>query len=275
MKANSLKSFKSMVGAALLFMAVCVIPMLGMAQESNPLIVVDLMKVEPENASSYVEIEQNIWKPIHQERIKKGLIVGWVMYEVMYAGSDDPYNYVTVNVYANPPNLENPYQGMVFKDIHPDKDLNAEMEKTAKLRKVTRSQLMSRSNFAYPEGAEGTADYQYIVVNYMKTLPGGNFMQLEEELAKPVSQQLIKNGNWAGWTVWSNVFPRGSVMESDVVTVDYYPDFSTIGTVNYRGAFEQAHPGKDWSEFTQKVGSSRNMVRSELWKLIDYAFAEQ
>ena len=264
-----------MVGAALLFMAVCVIPMLGMAQESNPLIVVDLMKVEPENASSYVEIEQNIWKPIHQERIKKGLIVGWVMYEVMYAGSDDPYNYVTVNVYANPPNLENPYQGMVFKDIHPDKDLNAEMEKTAKLRKVTRSQLMSRSNFAYPEGAEGTADYQYIVVNYMKTLPGGNFMQLEEELAKPVSQQLIKNGNWAGWTVWSNVFPRGSVMESDVVTVDYYPDFSTIGTVNYRGAFEQAHPGKDWSEFTQKVGSSRNMVRSELWKLIDYAFAEQ
>lgn len=275
MKANFSHFFKSVVSAALFIMVVCHAPMLVMAQESNPLIVVDLMKVKPENASSYVEMEQNIWKPIHQERIKKGLIVGWVMYEVMYAGSDDPYNYVTVNVYANPENLENPYKDMKFKEIHPDKELNVEMEKTAKLRTSARRQLMSRANYAYPEGAESPADYQYIVVNYMKTLPGGNFMQVENELAKPVSQQLINSGNWAGWTVWSNVFPRGSAMESNVVTVDYYPDFSTIGTVNYRGAFEQAHPGKDWSEFTQKIGGSRDMVRSELWKLIDFAYAEQ
>lgn len=263
-----------MMYAILLVMAIGFAPFMGTAQESNPLIVVELMKVNPENQASYVAMEQNIWKPIHKERINKGLIVGWVLYQVMYAGADDAYNYVTVNVYANPANLENPYQGMKFNDIHPDKDLNEELEKTAKLRTATRRQLMSRANFAYPEGSEGPADYQYIVVNYMKTLPGGNFMQVENELAKPVSQKLIENGNWAGWTVWSNVFPRGESMESNVVTVDYYPDFSTIATVNYRQAFEQAHPGKDWSEFTQKIGGSRNMVRSELWKIIDFAFAE-
>lgn len=259
----------------LLIMALGFVSIKGMAQENDPLIVVDLMKVEPGNGSNYVEAEQKIWKPIHQERIKKGLIVGWLLYEVMYAGSEDPYNYVTVNVFADPANLENPYKGMRFKDIHPNKELSEEMEKTASLRTTIRRQLLSRENYAYPEGADGPSDFQYIVVNYMKTIPGGNFMQIEEEMAKPVSQKLIENGNWAGWTVWSNVFPRGQSMEANVVTVDYYPDFSTIGTVNYRQAFEQAHPGKDWSEFAQKIGNSRNLVRSELWKLIDFVFAEQ
>ncbi len=109
----------------------------------------------------------------------------------------------------------------------------------------------------------------------MKTIPGGNFMLLENELAKPVSEELIKNGNWTGWTVWSNIFPRGTGMESDVVTVDHFADFSKLGSVNYRQAFEVAHPGKDWSEFTERAGNSRIMVRSELWKVIDSEFAGQ
>ena len=49
----------------------------------------------------------------------------------------------------------------------------------------------------------------------------------------------------AGWSLWSNVFPRGTGMESDAVTVDYYEDFSKISSANYRQAFEKAHPGKE------------------------------
>jgi hypothetical protein len=233
------------------------------------------MKVKAGEEENYVDLEQKIWKPIHQERINKGILVGWILYQVMYTGANDEYNYATVNIYANPANLENPYQGIDVEKIHPDKDVNKEYEKTLNTRTLVKKQLMARENYAYPEGGNNPAPHKYIVVNYMKTKPGGNFFQVENELAKPVSQELVKNGAWAGWSVWSNVFPRGSGMEWDVVTVDNYADFSKISSANYRQAFEKAHPEKKWSEFGEKIGSSRDMVRTELWKEIDSAYAGQ
>jgi hypothetical protein len=244
-------------------------------ENSNLVIVVDLMKVKPGEGENYVALEQSVWKPIHQERIKKGIIVGWVLYQVMFTGADDEYNYATVNVYANPANLENPYQESDYEKILPGKDINEEFEKTINTRTLVRSQVLSRSNYAYPGGGETAAPHKYITVNYMKSIPGGNLVQLENELSKPTAEELIKSGQWAGWSVWSNLFPRGSGMESDFVTVDYHPDFSKLASANYMQAFLKAHPGKEWTEFTEKIGNSRNMVRSELWKVIDSAFAEQ
>lgn len=276
MKKNYLNFLKSVGYVLIICMAVGIMPRMGMAQENtNVFIEVGLMKVKPGDGADYVELEQKIWKPIHQERINQGKLVGWILYQVMYTGTDDAYNYVTVNVYANRANLENRSQGIDIEKILPGVDIQKEYEKTLNTRKMVKVQLMSRANYAYPEGGERPGPHKYIVVNYMKTIPGGNFMQLENELAKPVSQELIKNGDWAGWSVWSNVFPRGTGMESNVVTVDYFSDFSKIGSANYRQAFQKAHPGKEWSEFGDKIGNSRIMVRSELWKVIDFVLAEQ
>ena len=276
MKKSYLSFWKSLGYVLLMSMAFCIMPGTVLGQgNTNVFIEVDLMKVKPGDDGKYVELEKNVWKPIHQERIKKGIIVGWVLYRVMYTGTDDKYNYATVNVYANPANLEHPYQGIDFTKIHPGKDINVEFEKTMKARKLVRSQVLSRVNYAYPGGGENSAPHNYIVVNYMKSIPGGDFLQVENELSKPTAEELVKSGEWAGWSVWSNFMPRGTSFESDYVTVDYYPNFSNLGSANYMQAFQKANPGKDWAEFIEKAGKSRNMVRTELWKIVDSAFAEQ
>jgi hypothetical protein len=252
------------------------LPEIVLAQENENLFIeLDLMKVKPGDEGNYVELEQNLWKPIHRERINKGIIVGWILYQVMYTGADDAYNYATITAYSNPKKIENSYQGIEFEKIHPGKDMNKELEKTYTSRTLVQRQLMGRANYAHPEGSMAPGPHKYTVVNYMKTTPGSNFWQLENDVAKPISKELIKNGNWTGWTLWSNIFPGGTDMKSDAVTVDYYEDFSKIGSVNYRKAFEKAHPGKEWSEFAEKVGNSRSMVRTELWKVIDSEFAGQ
>jgi len=266
---------KSLAFVTVLCLAVGFIPKTGLAQQnSNLIIVVDLMKVKPGDEAKYVDLEQKIWKPIHQERISQGILVGWILYEVMYTGTDDSYNYATVNVYADPAILEAPYAGIDFNKIHPGLDINEEIEETLSARKTVKSQLMSRVNFAYPGGGESPGPHKYIVVNYMKSKPGGNFVEVENSLAKPTAAELIKNGDWAGWSVWSNVFPRGDGMESDFVTVDYYLDMLKLNSANYMEAFQKAHPDIEWSEFAEKIGNSRDMVRTELWKILDSAFAE-
>jgi len=247
-----------------------------MAQENTNLFaVVELMKVEPGQENNYVNLEQQIWKPIHQERIKQGKLVGWILYQVMYTGTDDAYNYATVNVYADLKSMENPYGDIDFAKVHPGKNMDEVFTKTVNTRKLVKSQLISRVNYANPEGSGGPAPHKYIVVNYMKSKPGGNFIQVENELAKPTSQELVKSGNWAGWSLWSNVFPRGAGMESDFVTVDNYPDFSKLGSVNYTQVFEKANPGKKWADYADKFANSKDMVRSELWKVVDSVYAGQ
>ena len=42
------------------------------------------MKVAPGQAESYVRMEREVWKPIHEARLRAGIITGWQLYRVEY-----------------------------------------------------------------------------------------------------------------------------------------------------------------------------------------------
>ena len=250
-------------------------PKQGNTQENNNLFgLVDLMKVEQGNDQAYLDMEKNLWKPIHQERLKNGKILGWVLYRVWFKGANDDYNYVTVTLYDNPANVENPFEGIELADIHPGMEANDFMEKTNSSRKLVQSRLMQQVNTAFPDGGQSAAPFKYLVVNYMKPTPGSAFLEFENEHAKPIHEELVKSGEWAGWSVWANIFPRGTSEPYRFVTVDYYSDFSKMGTADYMGAFKKAHPDEDWDKYAETVGKSREMVLSELWEVVDRVMPE-
>jgi hypothetical protein len=61
---------------------------------------VDYMKVQPGNEGDYMKVEQEGWKPIHQERIKQGKLHSWYFFGVDFpSGTETKYNYVTVNTF--------------------------------------------------------------------------------------------------------------------------------------------------------------------------------
>ena len=51
---------------------------------------VDYMKVPPGGGGEYVAMEREVWKQIHEERHRRGLIVGWTLYDVSLSGMDTP-----------------------------------------------------------------------------------------------------------------------------------------------------------------------------------------
>ncbi len=275
MKKFYLRFRKAVLYVLVLCMAVSFMQKNCFAQQNETVfIVVDLMKVKSGDEAKYVDLEQKIWKPIHQERINQGLIVGWYLYQVMYTGDDDSYNFATVNVYTDPSKLETSYEGIDYAKIHPGKDINKIMETTLNARTIVKEQLMRRVNYADPEDGGSAALTKYIIVNYMKSKAGGNYVMVENDIGKPTAIELIKNGDRTGWSLWSNVFPSGSGMESNFVTVDSYSDFTKIGSGNYYEAVQKALPGKKLSDLAEKIVNSRDMVRSELWRVIDAASAE-
>lgn len=255
------------LAAAVLF-ACC--PNQGNAQNAPTVFaIVDFMKVKPENEGKYLDIEKNIWKPLHQERLKKGIITGWILYKVLYTGTNDPYNYVTVTFFDNQAKLEDPWKDIEAVKILPGRDLNKDMEETDKSRDLVKSHLIVRNDEVIPDGGPG--EVKYIEVDFMKVKPGneGAYVAAEENIWVPIHKEFIKAGTRAGWSLWGNAFPSGAGMDYQYTTVNYFADFSKIGMADYTAAFEKAHKGKSMDELGKQTTDLRDLVRSELWQTLD------
>jgi len=254
----------------------CAFPMLSHAQENNtPLFaLVECMKVKPENEGKYLEIEKNIWKPLHIERARQGNIAGWFLYKVRFTGTDDAYNYVTVTLFSNPANIEDPWKNIDPAKVLPGKDLDAALKETGESRDMVSSILINRQASVYPDGGPG--DFKYIQLDFMKVKPEkeSEYWDVETSVWKPVHQEFIKAGSRVGWSLWGRVFPSGAELDYQYVTVNYMANWSKIGVADYNDAFAKAHAGKNLDDLFAKTNASRVLVKSELWEVIDKAFAQ-
>lgn len=271
MKKRHLIQTKTMVVALAVMAILGVCQMESRAQQQNLHVLVACMKVQPENVELYHEVESEIWKPVHEELVKQGKILGWILYRVHFTGTNDEYNYATATIFADPANIEKPFASIDFDKVFSNKD--EAFEKTLKSREVVRRNLMRRTSFAYPENSAGPAPFKYIELNYMKRKTG-NYLQAARNIYQPIHQEFVNSGTRAGWSLWNTVYPRGTKANFDFVAVNYFSDFSQIGTAKMVEAFKKAHPDKHQQTELAKVYQTRESVRVELWEVVDQVMAE-
>jgi hypothetical protein len=276
MKKKYINYRTAMVSILMIIVAFGAFTLVGNAQENDPPLfaLVECMKVKPENEGRYLDVEKNICKPLHLERAKQGNIVGWFLYKVRFTGTNDTYNYVTVTLFSNPSNLEDPWKNIDPAKILPGKDLDAAMKETGESRDLVSSSVINRQASVYREGGPG--DFKYLQLDYMKVEQGkeGEYWDVETNIWKPIHNEFIKAGSRVGWSLWGRNFPSGAGLDYQYVTVNYMADWSKIGTANYTDAFNKAHPGKNYDEMGAKTNASRVLVKSELWEVVDKAFAQ-
>jgi len=234
-------------------------------------VVVEYLKVKPEDHLKYLEVEQKIWKPMHQERIRRGIIASWTLYAVEFTGSADSYNYVAITTYNDPKNLENPWNADIPAKVHPNMSLAEMMERTNKSRDLVRSELYS-GVAAIPE-IPFKDPAEYIQVNFMNVEQGkhSEYESIEKDVWMPIHEESIRSGKTVGWGLFSALFPRGAGREYQYLTLNTFSDYSYIFELDFSIPFKAIHPDKDYHEMTRKTREVRTIVRTELWDLIDYA----
>lgn len=269
MEKKQKRLLKTMLIPLVLAFVLACLPGVGNAQNETPLFaIIDCMKVKPADEVKYLDLEKNVWKPMHQERVKQGKITGWILYRVLYTGTNDPYNYVTATFFDNQANLEDPWSGVDPKKILSGVDVDKAYDETLKSRDLVRSNLIMRQDEEVPVGGSVA---KYIEVDYMKVKPGneGLYIDVEKNIWKPVHREFIKAGTRVGWSLWGQVFPSGSASDYQYVTANLFSDFAKIGAADYNDAFKKAHPGEDIDALSEKTAKSRDLVRSELWEVLD------
>ncbi|HKJ42684.1 MAG TPA: hypothetical protein VKA27_11360 [Sunxiuqinia sp.] len=260
---------KMFVTVMLLVTVVAVAPLKTLAQENHPTFaVVDFMKVNQGDEDKYVQVEENYWKPIHQERIKDGEIVAWELYKVRYTGTDDEYNFVTVTLFDDPAKLEHPLQ-VDWEKIKPEADLDKMFAETMASRQLVKKILFMQLDGV--DAGENGQPVKYLQVNFMKVKPGGEsaYVANEQKVWKPVHQEFVKNGTRAGWSIWQTLYPNGAGEPYQYVTVDDYNSFAQLGQADFQAAFKKAHGDEDVSELLKETDQARTLEKSELWELLD------
>ena len=237
--------------------------------------IVDYMKSTPGKSADYVKNEREIWKKVHQERKKRGLIESWYMYSVWYAGTQSEYDYVTVTVVRGFDKLENPYSDLFTGGMEKllTKEQYAAGMGVEALRNLLRTEVFAGEDFVTNNPA-GAAPAKYLRVNYMDVPAGGwdRYIHMETKLVKPLHVEMMKGGGRAGWGLYSLGMPSGDAMPYDAVSIDFYNKWSdmTGGTADFRKTLEKAHPGMSEQYLTDEINASRSLVRAELWEVIDY-----
>jgi hypothetical protein len=120
---------------------------IAMTQPSDPKYVrIDYMKVDPYKTNSYLKMEREIWKPIHQQLVNDGKIRSWSLYEVRFPQGDNlEYGYLTFTIFNKFQDLETENDFTVFTDVlkkvHPKRTPAALEVNTLDNRKLVRSEV--------------------------------------------------------------------------------------------------------------------------------------
>ncbi|XOV92955.1 MAG: hypothetical protein ACFHWX_22495 [Bacteroidota bacterium] len=241
------------------------------AQEEEPIYTtIAYMKVKQGDEGNYVDIEKTYWKPIHQELVKQGKILGWYLYRIRYTGTGDEYQYATVTHIRGNENLEaGMYTGDLFSKVHPKVETSEIMAKTTASRDIVTRRLQVWQLSSFPEGDSEPS--KYAVVNFQRSVPGTNYFALRRDYVKPAFDLAVKEGKMAGWGLWSLMFPQGGDIDYNWISVDLYNDFSKINQFGWADLITRANPKINLDEIGPQLGESRTMTRNELWVLVDYA----
>ena len=241
------------------------------AQTTEPVFfVVEAMKATPNKSADYVKNELEVWKKLHQERVKRGLILSWTLYQVNYpSGTNTAYDYVTVTAIRGFNGLENPY-GTLFTDAVNilSKEEYARASAVGTLRNLTSKSVFSADDYVAADPNAKTPP-KYLVVNYMKVKDNKweEYKNFETKLIKPMHVELMKAGGRAAWGLYGLQMPGGDGQPYDYTTVDFFNKWSDMtASGSYRKALEKVHPGTSYEYMMNQMNGTRSLVNSEVWE---------
>ncbi len=87
---------------------------------------------EGKTPQDHINMEKDIWIPVHSARVKDGIMKGWVLLGLAQPfGSSLPYDMATIDVYTDMKQYTTPWFEDYFKKVHPGKNMDDLMKRTS------------------------------------------------------------------------------------------------------------------------------------------------
>lgn len=103
---------------------------------------VNHMKVNDADRGAYVQMEREVFKPMHQAAAKAGAMNDWMLFErILPFGTEWDNTYLTFDLFNTWADMGKPGPDNLFETVHPGKSSEATWKKMAGLRELRRSEI--------------------------------------------------------------------------------------------------------------------------------------
>ena len=229
----------------------------------KPYFTIAYMKVPPGKLADALNLEREVWAPVHQELVKAGKLDFWRVYSCPFpSGSETEYDYVTINQYPTWVELEEPYSDITaerFAGIHPKMKLGELMLRTEAVRKMVRQDVFSLE--LATTGWPG-ATTSVLNVVYMKAEPGkaGDLAAIQKDFFLPLNEIQVQKGQEAAWGNALLRFPYPPAAPYDSISFNGFATLAAMESAQVPPAFQAK-----LKEISVKLNAARVRVRNQLW----------
>ena len=132
-----------MLALVLSFLAGTLVPTASTQSAENPkrYLQVQFMKVKPGMGAAFRALERDLWKPVHQERVNRGLILSWGLYGVHLPGATVNHDFVVLTELPDFASLENSRFPEIFAEVQGMDDYEDILQKTDATRTRVRQDI--------------------------------------------------------------------------------------------------------------------------------------
>jgi hypothetical protein len=235
---------------------------------------VDYLKVEAGQEKNLEKFLTTYWKPVHKERIKTQEILSWRLYRVQFpSGENAEYNYVIITAFSDFGNVDPLYEELsdIVSRVHKSETLTDLYEKARNLRKLVKSEVfrtVDELNLSF-----GDKPALFMGMDYMKVGPvqESQYVRLEQEIWKSIHNHRIQQKQMASWALYYLQFPGGTNYPYTYATANYFNTWDELVEGWPEEYWEIVHPGADHENLVNMTHEARELVSSQIWKLVDFA----
>ncbi len=229
-------------------------------------------KVHPSMENEFIRLEGEVWKKIHEARIKKDLLDGWYLLRVVApSGTHAEYNYIIVFEYETAEKLTGHFEGHgINYAVLLDEQEIALALRAHEVRDMVYEEVWRTADQTF---ANSESQYRYQIFNSMKIKPGvdeSEYVRLEKEYWKPVHTERIRRNAMFGWGLYTMIIPGGTERNYHWGTIDFYHNFKDYLVEESTSIMNSLYGPENAAKYVEETISKRDLLKAEIRELLDY-----
>lgn len=232
---------------------------------------IDYLKAKGPDITNYLELEKELWKSIHQERLERGIIKSWNLYGVVAAEPNANYNYIVVNLFDEFGKIDYYDLDDIITAVHPEMNIDDFMRQTRSSREVVRTEIWEINGSVM--NGQTTPGGKYLTKNYFDSRGGsGEHQEMELDFWGAIHEVRVENDILNSWAMYTLLYPTGDAQHYTYSTVDYYDELSDLREPVGMPLARIAHPdlsNDELDEYFSRTADSRSVYKTELWRLVE------
>jgi hypothetical protein len=132
--------------------------------------------------------------------------------------------------------------------------------------------LVSNNMFQNRAFVGGFKKGDYFVVNYMKAANLEDYVSWEKKAWQPMAEAMDKENLRSGWSLNTMVFPGGTDVRFNAVTVDVYPTWESIFNNDFQHFYQlwqKAHPDMELGTTFEQYDKLRHQGDIDIYVVQD------